>query len=49
MKAIGYTQSVAMSNPESLIDVTFAQPIATGRDLHQDNANPAHFMFLGFK
>jgi quinol monooxygenase YgiN len=22
-----------------------AQPIATGRDLHQDNANPAHFMF----
>ncbi|WP_350431205.1 zinc-binding alcohol dehydrogenase family protein [Shewanella sp. H8] len=33
MKAIGYTQSLEVSNPESLIDVTLAQPIATGRDL----------------
>ncbi|WP_165725889.1 zinc-binding alcohol dehydrogenase family protein [Pseudoalteromonas sp. SA25] len=33
MKAIGYTQSLPVSNPESLIDVELPQPIATGRDL----------------
>ncbi|MGX9463401.1 zinc-binding alcohol dehydrogenase family protein [Shewanella sp. A14] len=33
MKAIGYTQSLDISHPESLIDVTLEQPIATGRDL----------------
>ncbi|WP_350979457.1 zinc-binding alcohol dehydrogenase family protein [Shewanella sp. AC34-MNA-CIBAN-0136] len=33
MKAIGYKQSLEISNPESLIDVTLDQPIATGRDL----------------
>ncbi|MGI2175402.1 zinc-binding alcohol dehydrogenase family protein [Shewanella ulleungensis] len=33
MKAIGYKQSLPITNPESLIDVTLAQPIATGYDL----------------
>ncbi len=33
MKAIGYKQSLPITNPESLIDVTLTQPIATGRDL----------------
>ena len=33
MKAIGYTQSLPISNPESLIDLTLTQPIATGHDL----------------
>ncbi|MBB1438318.1 zinc-binding alcohol dehydrogenase family protein [Shewanella sp. SG41-4] len=33
MKAIGYKQSLEISNPESLIDLTLDQPIATGRDL----------------
>ncbi|MGK0409091.1 MAG: zinc-binding alcohol dehydrogenase family protein [Shewanella psychromarinicola] len=33
MKAIGYTQSLAVTHPESLIDVELPQPIATGRDL----------------
>lgn len=33
MKAIGYTQSLPISNPESLIDLTLPQPIATGHDL----------------
>ncbi|MCL1113643.1 zinc-binding alcohol dehydrogenase family protein [Shewanella basaltis] len=33
MKAIGYKQSLPITHPESLIDVTLTQPIATGRDL----------------
>lgn len=33
MKAIGYKQSLPITHPESLIDVTLAQPIATGHDL----------------
>lgn len=33
MKAIGYTQSLPITNPESLVDIVLPQPIATGRDL----------------
>ncbi|WP_455324942.1 zinc-binding alcohol dehydrogenase family protein [Marinagarivorans algicola] len=33
MKAIGYTQSLPISDASSLLDVEVAQPIATGRDL----------------
>jgi zinc-binding alcohol dehydrogenase family protein len=33
MKAIGYKQSLPISNPESLMDIELAQPIASGRDL----------------
>ncbi|WP_445773816.1 zinc-binding alcohol dehydrogenase family protein [Shewanella sp.] len=33
MKAIGYKQSLPITHPESLIDVTLDQPIATGHDL----------------
>jgi len=33
MKAIGYTKSLPISDPESLIDIELIQPIATGRDL----------------
>lgn len=33
MKAIGYTQSLPISNPESLIDIELPQPTASGHDL----------------
>ena len=33
MKAIGYTQSLPVTNVESLIDFEMSQPTATGRDL----------------
>lgn len=33
MKAIGYTQSLPIDNPESLIDIELPQPKASGRDL----------------
>jgi zinc-binding alcohol dehydrogenase family protein len=33
MKAIGYTQSLPISNPESLIDIELSQPTASGNDL----------------
>lgn len=33
MKAIGYTKSLPISDPDSLIDIELPQPIATGRDL----------------
>lgn len=33
MKAVGYTRSLPIDNPESLIDIELPQPIATGRDL----------------
>lgn len=33
MKAVGYTQPQAISQPESLIDITLPDPVATGRDL----------------
>ncbi|MFM2483782.1 zinc-binding alcohol dehydrogenase family protein [Celerinatantimonas yamalensis] len=33
MKAIGYTKSLPIINPESLIDIELPQPIATGHDL----------------
>lgn len=33
MKAIGYTQSLPISNPLSLIDIELPQPIASGHDL----------------
>lgn len=33
MKAIGYSQSLPVSNPESLLDIELPQPIASGRDL----------------
>jgi len=33
MKAIGYTQSLPISNPESLIDIELPQPRASGHDL----------------
>jgi zinc-binding alcohol dehydrogenase family protein len=33
MKAIGYTQSLPISNPESLVDIELPQPMASGHDL----------------
>lgn len=33
MKAVAYTQSLHISEPDSLIDIDLAQPIANGRDL----------------
>ncbi|WP_339692462.1 zinc-binding alcohol dehydrogenase family protein [uncultured Pseudoalteromonas sp.] len=33
MKAIGYNKSLPITNPESLMDIELAQPIAKGRDL----------------
>lgn len=33
MKAVGYTQPQAISQPESLIDITLPDPVATGHDL----------------
>jgi zinc-binding alcohol dehydrogenase family protein len=33
MKAIGYTQSLPVTDPESLIDIELPQPIAEGNDL----------------
>jgi len=33
MKAVGYTRSLPIDNPEALIDIELPQPIATGRDL----------------
>lgn len=33
MKAIGYTKSLPVTDPESLSDIELPQPIATGRDL----------------
>ncbi len=33
MKAVGYTKSLPINNPESLIDIELPQPIAAGRDL----------------
>ena len=33
MKAIGYTRSLAIDDPESLTDIELPQPVAGGRDL----------------
>ena len=33
MKAIGYTKSLPITNPESLVDIELPQPIATGHDI----------------
>ena len=33
MKAIGYTKSLPINDPESLTDIELSQPVATGRDL----------------
>ena len=33
MKAIGYTKSLPIENPESLIDIKLPRPTATGQDL----------------
>jgi zinc-binding alcohol dehydrogenase family protein len=33
MKAVGYTKSLPIQDPQSLIDIELSQPIATGRDL----------------
>ena len=33
MKAVGYTQSLPIHEPESLIDIELPQPIANGHDL----------------
>lgn len=33
MKAVGYMQSLPISNPKSLIDIELPQPIASGHDL----------------
>ncbi len=33
MKAVGYTQSLPINNPEALVDIELPQPIASGRDL----------------
>ncbi len=47
MKAIGYKQSLPISNPESLMDIELAQPIASGRDLlvkvHAIAVNPVDY------
>ena len=33
MKAVGYTKSLPINDPESLIDIELPQPVAAGRDL----------------
>ncbi|MDB4522260.1 zinc-binding alcohol dehydrogenase family protein, partial [Gammaproteobacteria bacterium] len=33
MKAIGYTKSLPINDPESLADIELPQPVATGHDL----------------
>lgn len=33
MKAVGYTQALPISQPESLVDIELPQPVAEGRDL----------------
>ena len=33
MKAIGYTKSLPINDPESLTDIELPQPVATGHDL----------------
>ncbi|WP_339673401.1 zinc-binding alcohol dehydrogenase family protein [Dasania marina] len=33
MKAVAYTKSLAITNPESLVDIELPQPVASGRDL----------------
>ena len=33
MKAIGYSKSLPVSDPDSLTDIELPQPIASGRDL----------------
>lgn len=33
MKAVGYTQSLPINNPESLMDIELSQPVVAGRDL----------------
>jgi NADPH:quinone reductase-like Zn-dependent oxidoreductase len=33
MKAIGYTQSLPISDPQSLLDIELPQPTASGHDL----------------
>ncbi len=47
MKAIGYTQSLPISDPLSLIDIELPQPIATGFDLliriHSVAVNPVDY------
>tara|TARA_R110002153_G_scaffold123607_1_gene269734 strand:+ start:329 stop:1354 length:1026 start_codon:yes stop_codon:yes gene_type:complete len=47
MKAIGYNKSLPITNPESLMDIELAQPIAKGRDLlvkiQAISVNPADY------
>ncbi|AJR05547.1 zinc-binding alcohol dehydrogenase family protein [Photobacterium gaetbulicola] len=33
MKAVGYQQSLPVSEPQSLVDITFPEPVATGSDI----------------
>ena len=33
MKAVGYQQSLAITEPAALLDIELPQPVATGRDL----------------
>ncbi|WP_019528617.1 zinc-binding alcohol dehydrogenase family protein [Dasania marina] len=33
MKAVAFTQSLAITNPEALVDIELPQPVASGRDL----------------
>lgn len=33
MKAVGYTRSLPINEPESLVDIELSQPVATGQDL----------------
>ena len=33
MKSVGYSQSLPINDPESLIDIELEQPVATRRDL----------------
>lgn len=47
MKAVGYTKSLPINDPESLIDIELPQPIATGHDLlvkiHAVAVNPVDY------
>ena len=33
MKAVGYSQSLPITDPNALVDIELPQPVASGRDL----------------
>ncbi len=47
MKAVGYTKSLPINEPESLVDIELSQPVATGQDLlvkvHAIAVNPVDY------